>query len=174
MHQYRFYLVDGLLLPVPYTLDSYASERCGALRGTIESSEFLQGVFRADTNDRDLTFARSLSTSAPIGQAHCLKLPFSPPCVAMSDHIFQAHASSVRRAERAMILQDLDVAFPVPHASSHLYVPRMYACGLLDPTTGLEWPGGLQQLLHPLFRYRKSTSSVIISRNMPHTTDVEW
>ena len=41
MLQYRFYLVDGLLLPVPYTLDSYASERCGALRGTIESSEFL-------------------------------------------------------------------------------------------------------------------------------------
>lgn len=177
MHQYRLYPVDGVLLPVPYTLDSYASERCGALCGAIESRELLREVFRADRDDRDFTFAPShpkASMSAPTGQAHYLQLPFWLLCVAMSDHLFKAHAVSLRRAEQPRILQDLDVAFPVPHASAHLYVPRMDGRRLMDPTTGLEWPDGLQRLLRPLFSHCKSTWSVESSRNMPDTAGVEW
>jgi hypothetical protein len=80
---------------------------------------------------------------------------------------FKAHASSARRAEQLTILQDLDVAFTVPHASQRLYKPRMYTRGLLDSIIGLECPGGLQQLLRPLFEHCKSTSSAEFSRNMP-------
>ena len=82
---------------------------------------------------------------------------------------FQAHASSARRAEQLTILQDLEVAFTVPHAPQRLYEPRMYTRGLLDSIIGLECPGGLQQLLRPLFEHCKSTSSAELSRNMPYT-----
>jgi hypothetical protein len=82
---------------------------------------------------------------------------------------FQAHASSARRAEQPTILQDLDVASTVPHAPQRLYEPRMYTRGLLDSIIGLECPGGLEQLLRPLFEHCKSTLSAEFSRNMPYT-----
>lgn len=81
----------------------------------------------------------------------------------------KAYASSARRAEQPTILQDLDVAFTVPHASQRLYEPQMAARGLLDHMIGLECPDGFQQLLRLLLEHCESTSSAKFSRNMPYT-----
>ena len=37
----------------------------------------------------------------------------------------------------------------------------MLMCGLLDPTIGLEWSGGFQQLLHPLYDLQIHSAGII-------------